>query len=195
MASGLYMLWKASYLVIFLQFFSILMFFHSFFQCSTAFTCVLFKTIISLLHKLLLEVFTLSSCFFLICPITFFDFVKTCKCIFARNPFWLFSNTFLVWTFLTVSVLSFYVQNCEFAKYLYFVINNMVFLIYDISLFNDVWSLQINFALLTRVLIVDTFTCSGWSDDLFELVFYILLSLFLSFDLNVLWSLEMVNFL
>ena len=32
------------------------------------------------------------------------------------------------------------------------------FLIYDISLFNDAWSLKINFALLTRVPIDDDFT-------------------------------------
>ena len=41
----------------------------------------------------------------------------------------------------------------------------MIFLIYDISSFNNVWSLQINFALLNRVLIVDNFKCSGWFDE------------------------------
>ena len=35
---------------------------------------------------------------------------------------------------------------------------NGFFLIYDISLFNDAWSLKINFALLTRVSIDDDFT-------------------------------------
>ena len=32
------------------------------------------------------------------------------------------------------------------------------------SSLNDVWSLQINSALLTRALIVNNFTCSGWFD-------------------------------
>ena len=41
----------------------------------------------------------------------------------------------------------------------------MVFLIYDNSSFKYVWSLQINFALLTRVLIVDNFTCISWFDE------------------------------
>ena len=52
MASGFHMLWKASYLFIFSRFFSIiLMFFPSFFlssfQFSVCFTCILFKTIIT----------------------------------------------------------------------------------------------------------------------------------------------------
>ena len=42
---------------------------------------------------------------------------------------------------------------------------SIIFVKYNISLFNDVWSLEIKFALLTRVLVVDNFTCSGWFDE------------------------------
>ena len=34
-----------------------------------------------------------------------------------------------------------------------------------ITLFKDVWSLQINFALFARALMVDSFTCCGWFDE------------------------------
>ena len=120
----------------------------------------------SLLHKLLLKFPFYPLVFFRICPLKSFWFCKDC-CYLLGTPFSYDMNTFngsssllfcselWVWKiFLIVLLITF--NGFQF--------NCMIFLIYDISLFNHVWSLQIKFTLLTRVLIVDNFTCSSWFD-------------------------------
>ena len=92
MASGFDMLWKASYLFIFSRFFSIiLIFFHSFFEFSTCFTCILFTTIIKIYFINYSWSFNFMLLFFLNCPFKSFAFVKTvsnicCKPKVAFNP-------------------------------------------------------------------------------------------------------------
>ena len=149
-----------------LRFFSIIFIvFHvtfNFLHISTVFQLYNY----SLLYKLPLKFPFYPFVFFRICPLKSFWFCKDC-CYLLGTPFSYDTNTFngsssllfcselWVWKmFLIVLLITF--NGFQF--------NCMIFLIYDISLFNHVWSLQTKFTLLTRVLIVDNFTCSSWFD-------------------------------